>query len=175
MLKINYSKLAQICPEMAVKVDEDRRRLKAEKPAKSKLSISALRAIKALPKSKSQSEVAKKQKAEKMGMDAKILKARCRNGKIRRRAKLARDNRQAAKLAHGALYYFVKLAARISPDGGLALPTTPDQTAAIAKIGHFVRDHQMALRDLEAKFYADSMAATTNAEKMLMSCGVKPE
>ena len=67
MLKIAYSKLAQICPEMAVKVDEDRRRLKAEKPAKSKLSISALRAIKALPKSNSQSEVAKKQKAEKMG------------------------------------------------------------------------------------------------------------
>ena len=45
------------------------------------------------------------------------------------------------------------------------MPTTPDQTAAIVKIGHFVRDNQMALLDLEAKFYADSTAATTDAEK----------
>ena len=84
MLKISYSKLAQICPEMAVKMEEDRRRLKAKKPARSKLSISALRVIKALQKSKSQFKVAKKQKAEKLGMDAKVLKARCGNGKIRR-------------------------------------------------------------------------------------------
>ena len=55
------------------------------------------------------------------------------------------------------------------------VPITPDQTAAIAKIGHFVRDHQMALRDLEAKLYADSMAAETNVEKILAVCGVKTE
>jgi hypothetical protein len=81
LLKIAYSKLSKICPETAVKVHEDRRRLKAEKPAKSKLSTSALRAIKALPTSMSQLKAAKKRK---MGMDAKVLKARCGNGKIRR-------------------------------------------------------------------------------------------
>jgi hypothetical protein len=172
MFKISYSKLAQICPEMAAKVDEDR---KLKTPPKAKVSISALRAIRALPKSKSQPQAAKKDKAEKKAMDAKVVKARLGNGKIRRRARLAREQRQADKLAHGAIYYFMKLAARISPDGGLALPTTAEQTNAIAKVGHFVREHQVALRNLEAKFYAGSQAATTSAEKMLAEVGVLPE
>ena len=145
-------------------------KLTVESPPKAEVLKNALKA-----KSKSiKAKVAAEQKAE-GDMDDKVLKAKLGNGRIRRRAKQAVTNRKTAKLAHGAIYYFRKLASRISPSGGICPPVTPEDIDSMMRIGCFARENKEALLSLEAKFHADSTAATTKAEKMLQSVGVKPE
>ena len=72
-------------------------------------------------------------------MDDKVLKAKLGNGRIRRRAKMAMTNRKTAKLAHGAIYYFRKLASRIFPSGDICPPVTPEDIDAVMRIGCFAR------------------------------------
>jgi hypothetical protein len=145
-------------------------KLTVESPSRAEVLTNTLKA-----KSKSiKAKVAAEQKAE-GDMDDKVLKTKFGNGRIRRRAKQAVTNRKTAKLANGAIYYFRKLASRISPSAGICPPITPEVNDSIMIIGCFARKNKEALLSLEAKFSADSTPATTKAEKMLLSVGVKPE